>query len=234
MEILRENTHGNHSFYISLGPAVLAASSSVTSNSNTSSKSNSDLEKKCCPIKSRSVPPMMLSTGLTSTSTIDYEAMSGSLQKIAIASSASGFVASAPISASSSRSESPLSDRYCGKCSSLISLHLRTIDSDGGLEYSSEVKTASTQTRPQSKRKKRDKRPALMSFSRAHPPKRLVKSSLERIEAIGGPTIAPTTGDPSTSISSKKLGATGKRLLIRSQGCKAETSSSNESLYSAK
>ena len=224
-------THGNHSFYISLGPAVLAASSSVTSNSNTSSKSNSDLEKKCCPIKSRSVPPMMLSTGLTSTSTIDYEAMSGSLQKIAIGSSASGFVASAPISASSSRSESPLSDRYCGKCSSLISLHLRTIDSDGGLEYSSEVKTASTQTRPQSKRKKRDKRPALMSFSRAHPPKRLVKSSLERIEAIG-PTIA--TGDQSTSISSKKLGATGKRLLIRSQGCKAETSSSNESLYSAK
>ena len=173
---------------------------------------------------------MMLSTVSTSATTIDYEAMSGSLQK---AASSSGFVASAPISASSSRSESPLSDRYCGKCSSLISLHLRTIDSDGGLEYSSEVKTASTQTRPQSKRKKRDKRPALMSFSRAHPPKRLVKSSLERIEAIG-PTIAPTTGDQSTSISSKKLGATGKRLLIRSQGCKAETSSSNESLYSAK
>lgn len=232
MEILRENTHGNHSFYISLGPAVLAASSSVTSNSNTSSKSNSDLEKKCCPIKSRSVPPMMLSTGLTSTSTIDYEAMSGSLQKIAIASSASGFVASAPISASSSRSESPLSDRYCGKCSSLISLHLRTIDSDGGLfEYSSEVKTASTQTRPQSKRKqKRDtKRPGgALSFSRGSAPqsKRLVKSSLE-------------SGDhQSTSLgsSSKKLvtSGAGKKLLIRSQGCKAETSSSNESLYSAK
>ena len=177
---------------------------------------------------------MMLSTVSTSATTIDYEAMSGSLQKAASSSVGGGFVASAPISASSSRSESPLSDRYCGKCSSLISLHLRTIDSDGGLEYSSEVKTASTQTRPQSKRKKRDKRPALMSFSRAHPPKRLVKSSLERIEAIG-PTIAPTTGDQSTSsISSKKLGATGKRLLIRSQGCKAETSSSNESLYSAK
>ena len=202
----------------------------MTSYSNTSSKSNSDLEKKC-PIKSRSVPPMMLSTVSTSATTIDYEAMSGSLQKAASSSvGGGGFVASAPISASSSRSESPLSDRYCGKCSSLISLHLRTIDSDGGLEYSSEVKTASTQTRPQSKRKKRDKRPALMSFSRAHPPKRLVKSSLERIEAIG-----PTTGDQTaTSISSKKLGATGKRLLIRSQGCKAETSSSNESLYSAK
>ena len=220
-------------FDFSLGPAVLVASSSVTSYSNTSSKSNSDLEKKC-PIKSRSVPPMMLSTVSTSATTIDYEAMSGSLQKAAASSSGGGgFVASAPISASSSRSESPLSDRYCGKCSSLISLHLRTIDSDGGLEYSSEVKTASTQTRPQSKRKKRDKRPALMSFSRAHPPKRLVKSSLERIEAIG-PTIATTGDQTASSISSKKLGATGKRLLIRSQGCKAETSSSNESLYSAK
>ena len=97
------------------------ASSSISS-SNNSSKNSSDLDKKG-PIKSRSVPPMMLST-IASTS-IDYEAMSGSLQKAS--TTASGFVASAPISASSSRSESPLSDRYCGKCSSLISLHLRTI-----------------------------------------------------------------------------------------------------------
>ena len=206
-----------------------------TSYSNTSSKSNSDLEKKCCPIKSRSVPPMMLSTGMTSatSTTIDYEAMSGSLQKVA--ASGSGFVASAPISASSSRSESPLSDRYCGKCSSLISLHLRTIDSDGGLEYSSEVKTASTQTRPQSKRKKRDTKrpPGALSFSRGAPPQskqRLVKSSLERIEDQS--TTTATTG---MSIgSSKKLVGAGRKLLIRSQGCKAETSSSNESLYSAK
>ena len=198
------------------------ASSSISS-SNTSSKNSSDLDKKGPPTKSRSVPPLMLSTVASSTS-IDYEAMSGSLQK-AGSMTASGFVASAPISASSSRSESPLSDRYCGKCSSLISLHLRTIESDGGLEYSSEVKTASTQTRPQSKRKNREKR-RLSSSRGAGGAKRSGKSSLERIES------AAFIVEATASVPAKRI--SGKRLLIRSQGCKAESSSSNESIYSAK
>ena len=90
-------------------------------------------------------------------------------------------------------------------------------ESDGGLEYSSEVKTASTQTRPQSKRKKREKRP--LSSSRGT--KRSGKSSLEKIET----TVEATNP--------KKI--SGKRLLMRSQGCKIDiTSSSNESLYSSK
>ena len=92
-------------------------------------------------------------------------------------------------------------------------------ESDGGLEYSSEVKTASTQTRPQSKRKKREKRP--LSSSRGT--KRSGKSSLEKIET----TITTVEANP------KKI--SGKRLLMRSQGCKVDiTSSSNESLYSSK
>ena len=118
---------------------------------------------------------------------------------------------------------------FSGKCSSLISLHLRTIESDGGLEYSSEVKTASTQTRPQSKRKKREKRP----LSSTRGAKRSGgKSSLERIEGFEVTTTMNVATTASNTSSPKKI--SGKRLLLRSQGCKIETSSSNESLYSAK
>ena len=119
---------------------------------------------------------------------------------------------------------------FSGKCSSLISLHLRTIESDGGLEYSSEVKTASTQTRPQSKRKKREKRP----LSSTRGAKRSGgKSSLERIEGFEVTTTTMNVATTASNTSSPKK-ISGKRLLLRSQGCKIETSSSNESLYSAK
>merc|ERR1719510_313500 len=93
-----------------------------------------------CAVKAPSVPPLMLPTS----SGIEYEQMSSS------AASKKATTASAPMSASSSRSESPMSDRYCGKCSSLISLHLRTIESDGDFTRTN----AATQTRPQSKGKK--------------------------------------------------------------------------------
>ena len=108
------------------------------------------------PVKSQSVPPISLPT-----TSIEYE----QLNKKAT---------SAPMSASSSRSESPMSDRYCGRCSSLISLHLRTIESDGEL-----TRTAATQTRPQSKGKMKQKRPrktSRSSLENASPSRKSVKN----------------------------------------------------------
>lgn len=181
------------------GPALALASSSSSSSSSTTKQQPHDQSKKG-PVKSSSVPPLLMAT-----TSIEYEQMRSLVTTTA---------SSAPISASSSRSESPLSDRYCGKCSSLISLHLRTIESDGGLEYSSEVRTAATQTRPQSKQKRRVKRP---SSSRS--PKKKTASVELPTEAVPSP---------------RKIGpAPGKRLLVRSSPGKVDdSSSSNESIFS--
>merc|ERR1719491_1865853 len=153
---------------ISLGPLIMMA----TGSGSTSSSSFASMLRKAKagrPIKSTSVPPM--ATGLSTSDSLtcmEYE----QLNFIPI-NNCHKKATSAPMSASSSRSESPMSDRYCGKCSSLISLHLRTLESDSGLEFF--TKTASTQTRPQSKGKsKPNRRPNSKKTSRC---------SLEKTEA---------------------------------------------------
>ena len=109
------------------------------------------------------------------------------------------------MSASSSRSESPMSDRYCGKCSSLMSLHLRNTESDSDL-----LKTnAATQTRPQSKGKSKK--------TKFKPAKK--KTSLEIVDFHESP---------------RRIGLPPKRLPLKSfPGSTKETSSSNESLKSS-
>jgi hypothetical protein len=179
------------------------STSSATSSASYPTKMNNSQK-----VKSRSVPPMMLAASTS----IEYEILNKALT-----------ASSAPISASSSRSESPMSDRFCGKCSSLVSLHMRTIESDGGLE--SEVISASTQTRPQAKRKRRDQRQPLSARGCA---KKSSRSSLETVET-SMPALTTTTGQVDASPRKNS-----RRLLARSLPGKAETSSSNESLYSGK
>ena len=96
----------------------------ATGSGSTSSSSFASMLRKAKagrPIKSQSVPP--LAAGLSTSDSLtcmEYE----QLNFIPI-NNGPKKATSAPMSASSSRSESPMSDRYCGKCSSLISLHLR-------------------------------------------------------------------------------------------------------------
>ena len=115
------------------------------------------------------------------------------------------------------RSESPMSDRYCGKCSSLISLHLRTIESDGEL-----MRTTSTQTRPQSKgkAKKQKLRPSGSAARKSS------RNSLDKVEAVVEAT------SPSRRLKKGHLRSLqGPAMVSRSTGF--ESSSSNESLHSS-
>ena len=176
------------------------SSSSFSSGGAHPNKTSSDLGQKAGPVKSQSVPPLCLPT-----TCIEYEQFSVR-QK----------APSAPISASSSRSESPMSDRYCGKCSSLISLHLRTIESDGEL-----MRTTSTQTRPQSRGK---------SKKRARP---------ERASAGAHSAVAGGRKSSRNSLEEVSPSRKLKRSLpIRSYPTVSrttafESSSSNESLHSS-
>lgn len=178
----------------------------MTSGSLSKTSSSSDgPDKKSGPVKSQSVPPLTLHT----TCGIEYENLGKKP------------TSSAPMSASSSRSESPLSDRYCGKCSSLISLHLRTIESDWEL-----TRTASTQTRPQSKGK-------LNSRQKLKPARKSPKCSLEKMEIVtaAAPLTASTEVSPSRKLKrSHPLRSASFLPLSRTA---FETSSSNESLHSS-
>ena len=78
--------------------------------------SNSSLSKSVYA-KSRSVPSHVLSKA-PSHSSIDYEQLGGG-----------GGETVAP-SVSSSRSDSPMSENITGKCSSLLSLYMRNIETD--------------------------------------------------------------------------------------------------------
>lgn len=191
------------------GPALIATtsfSSSSSKSENTAatvadSGSGTASKKATGPIKSSSVPPLMLSQESTS---IEYEQLSTTWQRKI-------YATSAPMSASSSRSESPMSDRYCGKCSSLMSLHLRNTESDSDL-----IKTNSTatQTRPQSKGKSKK--------NSKFKPSSKKKTSLEIVDFHESPHRR----------AGKML---SKRLPLKSfpgSTCK-ETSSSNESLKSS-
>ena len=77
-------------------------------------------------IKSNSIPPQMSS--MLPNSSLEYEQLD-----TAVTNNTSSNTATTSTAASccSSRSESPLSDRGVIKCSSLISLHLRNIETDG-------------------------------------------------------------------------------------------------------
>ena len=188
-----------------------------SSGSSGSGKNSFDQEKKAGPIKSQSVPPLALNT-----TSIEYETL--------------GKATSAPMSASSSRSESPMSDRYCGRCSSLISLHLRTIESDGEL-----TKTAkATQTRPQSKGKLKSNK--WNSNSRAGSCKK--RCSLEKMEAAASSSSVVTVAAASTQASMAEASSPSRRLKrmpLRSTsflplsrtGPQFDSSSSDESLHSS-
>ena len=77
-------------------------------------------------VKANSIPPQMSS--MLPNSSLEYEQLD-----TAITNNTSSNTATTSTAASccSSRSESPLSDRGVVKCSSLISLHLRNIETDG-------------------------------------------------------------------------------------------------------
>ena len=137
---------------------------------------------------------------------------------------------------SSYRSESPMSDRYCGKCSSLLSLHLRTIESDG--EF---TRTASTQTRPQSKGKsKLARRPNSKKSSRCS----LLENAASKIASISAASntasISTATG-PGTHYEASPRRLKRSHPALRSTSflptisrtTAFESSSSNESLHSS-
>ena len=77
-------------------------------------------------VKANSIPPQMSS--MLPNSSLEYEQL-----ETAVTNNTSSNTATTSTAASccSSRSESPLSDRGVVKCSSLISLHLRNIETDG-------------------------------------------------------------------------------------------------------
>lgn len=177
----------------------------MTSGSLSKTSSSSDgQDKKCGPVKSQSVPPLTLHT-----SCIEYESLSKKP------------TSSAPMSASSSRSESPMSDRYCGKCSSLISLHLRTIESDGEL-----TRTASTQTRPQSKGK--------LNRQKLKPTRKSPKCSLEKMESVLTATSGSATAtEVSPSRKLKRTHPLRSSSFLPLSRTAYESSSSNESLHSS-
>ena len=196
------------------GPALIATtsfSSSSSKSENTAAtvadSGGTNSKKATGPIKSSSVPPLILSQESTS---IEYEQLSTTWQRKI-------YATSAPMSASSSRSESPMSDRYCGKCSSLMSLHLRNTESDSDLIKTS---SAATQTRPQSKGKSKKN-------SKFKPSSSKKKTSLEIVDFHESPNRR--TGG---AMAGKML---SKRLPLKSfpGGTCKETSSSNESLKSS-
>ena len=76
--------------------------------------------------KANSIPPHVSS--ILPNSSLEYEQLDTS---ITYNTSSNTATTSTAASCCSSRSESPLSDRGVIKCSSLISLHLRNIDTDG-------------------------------------------------------------------------------------------------------
>ena len=76
--------------------------------------------------KSHSIPPHAIS--IIPNSSLEYEQLDTSM---ACNTSSNTANTSTAASCCSSRSESPMSDRGVIKCSSLISLHLKNIETDG-------------------------------------------------------------------------------------------------------
>jgi hypothetical protein len=105
-------------------PITTTESSSVGSSAIPDSRSiNSNLP--FC--KANSIPPHVSS--ILPHSSVEYEQLDAS---ITYNTSSNTATTSTAASCCSSRSDSPISDRGVIKCSSLISLHLRNIDTDGG------------------------------------------------------------------------------------------------------
>ncbi len=100
-------------FFSGLGPVFSSSSSSQT-------------EKRLLPMKSRSVPPLALAA--IQASSIEYDQLSLGTSTTSSSAPASAIPSGLMHhqSASSSRSESPMSDRFCLKCSSMVSLQVRT------------------------------------------------------------------------------------------------------------
>ena len=177
--------------------------------------------------KYSSVPPLS-SLGPTS---LDYEQLS-----------------SCPVSCSSSRSESPLSERYFEKCSSLLSLNYnaRLTDSDGVFDYNTEATAKAQGSSSPSKGTKvtRTKRRRRRSRSKRNSPSS--PSSRTSVSGEGATGPAPLIVQPDqllatdfglAEVCSPRKSLMKKRLRTHQQhAAKLEmpTSSSNESVHSSK